>query len=657
MTLRIVCLKSGDKYGSEYVLILQDMVRRNLPEGLEGEFVCFTDKPVEGVECRPLPDTKLNGWYNKIALFKSGLFPDGDRIVYFDLDTVITGPLDDIVTYQGEFAILRDAYRPNGLQSAVMLWEAGKHFHIWENYRIAGRPDFAGGDQEWIERQVKDPGILQKLYPGKFCSYKKDARFGIPKGCSVVFFHGEPRPHEVSGWVENVWKVGAGTPGELFLQGNTDAELVKRNILHAENLPNASWLKVCAPHGKSALICAGGPSLLDEMPSILAHAPKSDVFSCNGAQQTLRKHGVFTDVHVIVDARPENIDFAKPIHEATLCLYASQCDPAVLAEAGDRLVLWHPAIEGIGEILEPTRERIYVGGGTTCGMKAMVLAWMLGYREIHLYGFDSCYRGDQHHAYSQSLNDGERVLEVNFNGETYRCSPWMIQQAEDFQVFAPKLMDKGVSISVHGSGLIAHIAAEFAKGNFPFDSSDMRAAAILSRLDGIPEPVVAEIGVFTGALSSRLLARRNDLRLIMIDSWGDGFAPDYRASTDFHARMAKAEHEECFLSAQAAVRFANERVTILRGTSREMADRIQDSSLDLAFIDADHTYEGCKADILAYYSKVKPGGLISGHDYANTEWEFGPTVKRAVDEFVQSHGLTLELGENWTWFAKKPMEN
>ena len=49
--------------------------------------------------------------------------------------------------------------------------------------------------------------------------------------------------------------------------------------------------------------------------------------------------------------------------------------------------------------------------------------------------------------------------------------------------------------------------------------------------------------------------------------------------------------------------------------------------------------------------KLKPGGLLAGHDYDNKDFEdFG--VTRAVDEFAAGH--KLDLGDNFTWFIQLP---
>lgn len=647
--------------GVEYTNCLYDSVTRNLKEGMPGRFIVFTDEPytrgyTPGIEVRALPETDIRGWYNKNQLFMGNIVPDGDRIVYFDLDTVIVGSLDDIAAYDGDFAILRDFYRPNGLQSSVMLWEAGTCNYIWNQYAKAGCPEVFGGDQAWIEEVVSAPVILQAEFPHKFVSYKKDARFGIPVDSSVVVFHGNPRPHEAEGWVEKVWKVGGATCAQLELVGNTAMEAIRDNIQRAE-VQDGIWLETVDPHDGVALICAGGPSLKQELASVCAHVTAgADVFACNNVPRSLSAFSIEADYHVMVDARPENLEFTTANVPTTICLYASQCDKAVHEAAGGNLVLWHAAFDGVIDIVGADKERLYVGGGTTCGMKAATLAWTLGYRTIHLYGFDSCYSGEDHHAYPQSLNDGEKVLDAEFNGKIYRCSPWMIQQAEDFEVFAPQLIDHGVEIHVHGTGLIPDIAAQFSKGKFRLEAADFRASAILERLEGVQSPKVAEIGVFAGDLSRRLLARSPDMNLLMIDSWAPAPKAEYAESEDFHASLSKEKQDAYFSMTVHVTDFARGRRTIMRMDSKDAANVIPDESLDLVFIDADHSYEGCRSDLRAWFSKVRPGGIVSGHDYGNDDWKFGPMVKRAVDEFASEHGLAIELGQNFTWFVQVPHE-
>lgn len=54
---------------------------------------------------------------------------------------------------------------------------------------------------------------------------------------------------------------------------------------------------------------------------------------------------------------------------------------------------------------------------------------------------------------------------------------------------------------------------------------------------------------------------------------------------------------------------------VIQDESMRAAARIADSSVDWVFIDALHDYGSVRDDIRAWAPKVKPGGLISGHDY------------------------------------------
>ena len=83
----------------------------------------------------------------------------------------------------------------------------------------------------------------------------------------------------------------------------------------------------------------------------------------------------------------------------------------------------------------------------------------------------------------------------------------------------------------------------------------------------------------------------------------------------------------------------------VRMESLKAVDLYEDESLDLVFLDASHRYEDIKADILAWYPKVKKGGIFSGHDYPT--WT---QVVRAVDEYFPNRNF--QVSEN-CWIHTK----
>src|SRR6185312_1839658 len=98
--LKIVCVNVGnwENRGIEYADKLYDQVTRNLKAGTIGQFIVFTDNHDEqyapGITVRQIPSLEVTGWYSKLSLYKAGVFDDGDRIIFLDLDTVITSSLD-----------------------------------------------------------------------------------------------------------------------------------------------------------------------------------------------------------------------------------------------------------------------------------------------------------------------------------------------------------------------------------------------------------------------------------------------------------------------------------------------------------------------------------------------------------------------------------
>ena len=70
--------------------------------------------------------------------------------------------------------------------------------------------------------------------------------------------------------------------------------------------------------------------------------------------------------------------------------------------------------------------------------------------------------------------------------------------------------------------------------------------------------------------------------------------------------------------------------TQILSDSKEAGKKWKNGIIDLLFIDAEHSYEGCKGDIMAWLPHVRSGGLLLIHDYHPLVWS---DVIRAANEF------------------------
>lgn len=125
-------------------------------------------------------------------------------------------------------------------------------------------------------------------------------------------------------------------------------------------------------------------------------------------------------------------------------------------------------------------------------------------------------------------------------------------------------------------------------------AADVRCADILRELTGA---IVVEIGVYVGRLSCRLLAADRRIHLHMVDPWAPTKSDAYKRSGDNRAHDDADEHLLSFGEALRAVAPYQGRYTVQRMTSEQASRLYADESVDLVFIDGDHSYEGCAADI------------------------------------------------------------
>ena len=224
-------------------------------------------------------------------------------------------------------------------------------------------------------------------------------------------------------------------------------------------------LEMGAARPEPAVLCGGGPSLVDDLDTVLKlQSLGGKVFALNNAAQFLSEHGIRADYQVVLDARQQNVEFVQFDRAETLLL-GSQCHPDVFDAAisrGANIQVWnHGSIEygqKIKEALGRESPVLMIGGSHTVGLCAMCAAWAMGHYRLHLFGYDSSHREDKGHAYPQSLNANDELLRVAVDNKAFTASVAMAAQARAFPGVAQALADQGVEIHVHGQGLLPHIA-------------------------------------------------------------------------------------------------------------------------------------------------------------------------------------------------------
>lgn len=210
--------KKGLTYTDKHVLVLKNMLERNLT--VPFRFVCITDSPIEGVECMPLWDKfkNLGGCYNRLYMFSEDMKKLlGERLLFIDLDVVITGNIDHIVNRKEDFVI--NEYRTPHLNKqkyngALVLMDAGCRSFIYDHFDPENSPalikrettkrNCIGTDQAWISL------ILHKstVFTEEDGVYEvKKIKEALPKNACMVFFAG-PRDPSLSNyeWVKNLWR-------------------------------------------------------------------------------------------------------------------------------------------------------------------------------------------------------------------------------------------------------------------------------------------------------------------------------------------------------------------------------------------------------------------------------------------------------------------
>lgn len=166
--------------------------------------------------------------------------------------------------------------------------------------------------------------------------------------------------------------------------------------------------------------------------------------------------------------------------------------------------------------------------------------------------------------------------------------------------------------------------------------------ALIDRLP-IDRPIVGvELGVYQGKMSGYLLEALPLLTLYMVDRWTEYTEEERKTSTGRMPKDSQDVFDTAYEMSVAVAQKYGRRAVIVQASTDDALDHVP-HSLDFVFIDADHSYEACKNDILNWRDRVKPGGILSGHDYGR---QSHPGVTKAVDEIFPG-GVDTDVNGVW----------
>lgn len=169
----------------------------------------------------------------------------------------------------------------------------------------------------------------------------------------------------------------------------------------------------------------------------------------------------------------------------------------------------------------------------------------------------------------------------------------------------------------------------------------------------------AEVGVEQGKFSEVLCRSIPGLKLYCVDAWAR--YAGYRDHVD-------QEKLEGFYRATEE-RLKGYDATLIRGYSAEVAKKFRRGSLDFVYIDANHTLPHVITDIWKWSARVRPGGIVAGHDYADFgEQRYQCHVVDAVqawtrcyriapwfvvgDTHTERDGKRLRRNRSWFWVVQ-----
>ena len=198
------------------------------------------------------------------------------------------------------------------------------------------------------------------------------------------------------------------------------------------------------------------------------------------------------------------------------------------------------------------------------------------------------------------------------------------------------------------TSLVAPPAPTFADTPFQPERADM-----LTRL--LPKQSVgAELGVFRGEFSVSIVRAISPRELYLVDPWDLAYGETYPDWGDYTERGALTTARALAETVSRTSTQSLTKVHIVKDTSQHWLAQLPDAHLDWVYLDSTHIYEDTVEELELCKRKVKPSGVICGHDFETNPkgWHHG--VFRAVTRLVrQGEYELIWAGPEQQWAVRR----
>lgn len=169
-----------------------------------------------------------------------------------------------------------------------------------------------------------------------------------------------------------------------------------------------------------------------------------------------------------------------------------------------------------------------------------------------------------------------------------------------------------------------------------------------------------EVGTHRG-MFARTLLKHWPGTLHCVDPWKN--PPGYEVQAQY-LEGSTGDRDADYRQAAHYLADFGDRVRLLRMTSAKAAGRFKGGSLDFAYLDGDHSFDAVRDDLSLWWPKIRPGGVLAGHDIIcpgppGRPDDWGRYIQPAVYTFAETVGVDVylvveECGLPWSMFMVKP---